>query len=100
MFNENHLKNAQQIVRAMNHEERQNLYFFIVKNPGKDVTTIWTKLKLQDQSTASQHLAILRKNKLVRCKRNGKQVMYFANAEYVKQIERIFSSLWVTFNEI
>ena len=54
----------------------------------ENVHSIAEKLGM-DSSTISQQLRILRNNKLVRTRRDGKQIFYSLNDEHVKKIIEI-----------
>lgn len=62
-------------VRALNHPLRQTIIKSIRANPKATVTDLYTSLKLE-QSVASQHLAILRKEGIVKPVRDGKFIFY------------------------
>ena len=66
------------ILRAANHKLRQTILKLLSENQPMKVTDIYVKLRLE-QSVASQHLAILRKAKLVRAERDGKMIFYSLN---------------------
>ena len=66
--------------RAAYHPLRTQIVDFLRKNPQFNVTKIYLALKLE-QSVVSQHLAILRKSRLVVSKRSGKFIHYEVNED-------------------
>ncbi len=79
------LKKAALVIRSVNHKLRQQLLHLIHKSGEVNVTTIYTKAKLE-QSVASQHLAILRRAGFVVTKRNGKSIYYSVNYERLQDV--------------
>ena len=79
------LKNAKERIRALFHPLRQNI-LKTIKNNGNEmnVTSIYRKLKIE-QSVASQHLAILRKQGFVDTRREGKVIYYSVNENAIKE---------------
>lgn len=74
--NQNKVKKAAQILRAVNHPLRRSILETIETLGNKvAVTEIYVKLRLE-QSVASQHLAILRKGGVVKTTREGKFIFY------------------------
>ena len=72
-------KKAQNVFRALNHKLRQSILMAIENNGNKmPVTDLYVNLRIE-QSVASQHLAILRKAKLVNTQRDGKWIFYSVN---------------------
>lgn len=71
--------------RAINHKLRQQILQLLHRNGRLMVTTIYVKLRIE-QSVASQHLAILRRAKLVTAKREGKSIYYAVNYSQVLQL--------------
>ena len=67
----------------MNHKLRLTLLTYIDKKGTTNVTDLYNDLNLE-QSVASQHLAILRREKIVNAKRDGKQIRYAVNYERIK----------------
>lgn len=77
---------AARVLRALNHDLRHQIIELLEVNE-MSVTAIYTKLKLE-QSVASQHLAILRKEGIVTTKRNGKEILYNLNCERIQEVKR------------
>lgn len=91
MENQAVLKNAQNVVRALLHKDRQRLINLIKENTGINVTEIYVKMRIK-QSLASQYLSMLRSVGLVYAQRDGKQKKYFLNqARYDYIIEALKS---------
>lgn len=74
--NQNKVKKAKNILRALDHPLRRSLLDTIELNDNKiTVTEIYVRLRLE-QSVASQHLAILRRAGIVETERDGKLIYY------------------------
>jgi DNA-binding transcriptional ArsR family regulator len=80
------LKKSRRVLRAINHPLRQQIIQLIHASERMIVTEIYYKLKLE-QSVASQHLAILRRENIVIAKREGKFIYYSVNYQRIKEIE-------------
>lgn len=79
-------------LRAVNHETRRAIIQMLEENESLTVTDIYIKQRLE-QSVASQHLAILRKQGIVATKRNGKFIHYYLQPERIKEISRLVDEL-------
>jgi DNA-binding transcriptional ArsR family regulator len=86
------LKKAAGHLRAINHKLRQQMLHLLHQNVRMTVTQLYVKLRLE-QSVASQHLAILRKAKLVNAERDGKFIFYSVNYQTVKEMHQTASDL-------
>ena len=86
------LRKAVLVLRAVNHELRQNIISLLEKHPKLTVTDIYIKLRLE-QSVASQHLAILRRAGVVKTERQGKYIYYSLDKERLTQISRLVDEL-------
>lgn len=75
---------SSELLRALAHPLRLQLLDFIDKNPAINVNKIYNSLRLE-QSITSQHLRILRDNRLVEADRSGKYVYYNINYDLVRQ---------------
>jgi ArsR family transcriptional regulator, virulence genes transcriptional regulator len=64
-----------QCARALNHSLRKKMLESLQENTQMMVTEMYIKLRLE-QSVASQHLAILRRIKVVETERQGKHIYY------------------------
>lgn len=78
--------------RAINHKLRQQIIQLLHKNGRMMVTNVYVKLRIE-QSVASQHLAILRRAKLVIAEREGKSMFYSVNYPRLQQLHLIADQL-------
>lgn len=88
------LRQSAQIFRAINHPLRQEMLTLIHLHKRMTVTEIYVRLGL-DQSPASQHLAILRKARLVKTEKQGKFIYYFLDYERIHSLHGIAAMLLV-----
>lgn len=88
----NKVKKAAMILRAVNHKLRQQIMNIIDDNGKIKVTDIYVKLRVE-QSVCSQHLAILRKAKVLDTQRDGKCVYYKINKETISDINLFIDKL-------
>lgn len=79
------LKTAARTLRALHHDLRKRILLLIDQHGQVNVTDIYTQLGL-DQSVASLHLAILRREGMVRAQRRRKFVFYSVNYERLTEI--------------
>lgn len=86
------LRKAVLVLRAINHKLRQSIIDLLSENEHMTVTDIYIKLRLE-QSVASQHLAILRRAKVVITTRQGKFIYYSLNTERLAQIVDLVDEL-------
>ena len=86
------LRKAVLVLRAVNHDLRQQMIALLVENGRMTVTDIYIKLRLE-QSVASQHLAILRRASVVSTQREGKYIYYSINPDRIEQISRLVDEL-------
>jgi DNA-binding transcriptional ArsR family regulator len=86
------LQKAALTFRAVNHPLRQQILQLLHKNGQLIVTSVYVKLRIE-QSVASQHLAILRRAKLVLAKREGKNIFYSVNYQRLNQIHTVSEQL-------
>jgi DNA-binding transcriptional ArsR family regulator len=87
----NALRKALLIIRAINHNERMHI-LNLLKQREMTVTEIHTLLN-SEQSVVSQHLAILRRARIVHGLRNKKFVYYSINKECLDEINRFINIL-------
>jgi len=81
------IRKASLTLRALNHRLRQLIILDITAAGNKrTVTDIYTRLNLE-QSVASQHLAILRKAKVVTTTRDGKFIFYSVDHAQIDKIK-------------
>lgn len=76
------------ILRALNHELRQQIIYLLYKEGSLNVTDIFVSLRVE-QSVASQHLAILRKADIVVRERKGKYIHYDVDRDRLKHINEL-----------
>lgn len=85
-------KKAALVLRAINHKLRQSILQTLEENGKMTVTELYVKMRL-DQSVASQHLAILRRAKVVTTKREGKFIYYLVNYKRFEEINSFVKDL-------
>lgn len=86
------LKKSTLIIRALNHKLRQKLIILLDEHKKMTVTDIFLNLRLE-QSIASQHLAILRRAKIVTTYKEGKFVYYSINYNKLNDINNFIEQL-------
>ena len=86
------LRKAALVLRALNHKLRRRIIELLESEGPLTVTDIYIKLRLE-QSVASQHLAIIRRVKVVNTKRDGKYIYYSLNRERIEQIADLVAKL-------
>ena len=86
------LNKASHTLRALTHPLRRNMLRLIHQEEYINVTEIYLKMGLE-QTTASQHLAILREAGLVVTKRDGKCIFYAINYERLQEIKTLVKQL-------
>ncbi|MCO5229969.1 MAG: metalloregulator ArsR/SmtB family transcription factor [Chitinophagales bacterium] len=84
-FDNNILRKAVQVVRAVNHDLRQQIVKLLDDSGRLTVTEIYVKLRLE-QSVASQHLALLRRSGVVTTTRDGKFIYYSIDKDRLDEI--------------
>ena len=78
--------------RTINHLLRQQILKLIHEKKRVIVTEIHTKFRIE-QSVASEHLALLRKDKFVTTERDGRYIFYSVNYETIKKVNRLAEEL-------
>ncbi len=86
------LRKAVLVLRAVNHDLRQQMIGLLSEHGRLTVTDLYIKLRLE-QSVASQHLAILRRAGVVNTDRDGKYIYYSINPDRMEQIGRLADEL-------
>jgi DNA-binding transcriptional ArsR family regulator len=86
------LRRAVLVLRAINHDLRQQIIKLLDDNKKMTVTEIYVKLRLE-QSVASQHLALLRRAGVVVTDRDGKFIYYSVDKERIAEISRLLADL-------
>ncbi len=92
VFNNYDYKKVAAIIHAIHHKLRQEIINLVEKNPNIIVSDIYKKLRVE-QSTCSQHLAILRRVGVLKTKRLGKNVMYDVNFKRVQEINQFVKQI-------
>lgn len=85
IIDEDKLEHASEVMRALTHDLRLRIIAFIDKNKHINVNKIYNTLGLE-QSITSQHLRILRIANIVTHQRQGKQIFYSLNYDYINSI--------------
>lgn len=86
------IKQAVNILRAANHDLRQEIVELIDANGRLTVTEVYNRLKLE-QSVVSQHLALLRRAGIVKTERDGKFIYYSVNRDRIEEVHEILRRL-------
>ncbi len=92
IINYNHVRKAAIVLRALNHPLRQKIFDYLAVTGTSTVTEIINKFQLE-QSVISQHLAILRRAKIISNLKTGKFVHYYINNARVIEIQSFLDSL-------
>ena len=79
-------------LRTINHLLRRQILQLIHEKKRIIVTDIHTKFRIE-QSVASEHLALLRKEKFVTTQRDGRFIFYSVNYETIKKINLLAEEL-------
>lgn len=90
--NEQEIKTAGKVFRAIDHPIRKKILKILEKKTEATVTEIYLYLKI-DQPVASQHLKILREIKAVEAQRKGKAIVYKLNFNKLTKLEKIISEI-------
>ena len=80
----NLFKQAALAFRAVNNGMRQQIISYLEQKP-HTVTEMVIKTRI-DQSAVSQHLAVLRRENLVKTTRNGKEIIYRLNTKAIAKL--------------
>lgn len=92
LLNYYEVKKAAMILRALNHEYRQQMLKIIEKEESITVTDLYVKLH-EEQSVVSQHLRILREAGIVKAVRKGKYIYYEVNRKRIDAIQSCINAL-------
>jgi DNA-binding transcriptional ArsR family regulator len=84
-LNYDSLRRSVLILRAINHDLRQDMIRLLDEEGRMTVTDIYIKLRLE-QSVASQHLAILRRSGILKTQRDGKFIYYSLNKARIQDV--------------
>jgi DNA-binding transcriptional ArsR family regulator len=91
-LNYTEIKAAALTLRALNNKVREKILNLIIENKQMIVTEIYVKLRIE-QSVASQHLAILRKDRIVLVERDGKNMIYSINQRRIAEIDKFVKDM-------
>ncbi len=86
------LRKAVFVLRSINHGFRQKILSLLYIHGKASVTDIYRKLRVE-QSVASQHLAILRREGIIEREREGKFIYYFLNLKRLKELASLIEKL-------
>lgn len=86
------LKKSVLVLRAINHNLRQQIIKLLDQEKKMTVTEIYMKLRLE-QSVASQHLALLRRAGIVTTEREGKFIYYIIDKSRLAEIAVLLDDL-------
>ena len=76
------------LLRAINHPLRRRIIRTIADNKNISVTELYTIINTE-QAVMSQHLAILRRERIVLVKRAGKFMHYTINTAFIQKINEL-----------
>lgn len=86
------IKEASLLLRALNNRIRQQMLKLLEEHQRLTVTEIIIHLRLL-QSIASQHLSVLRWQRIVSTKREGKNIYYALNPDRLQEVNKFVESL-------
>lgn len=86
------VKKAKMKLRAFDHKLRRQLLNYLIEKEESIVTKMYKHFRIE-QSVCSQHLAILRRANLVKCRRDGKEIYYSANITELDQMQQLCEQL-------
>ena len=79
-------RKAALVFRAINNKTRLQILHLLHHNGNRmTVTSVYKKLRIE-QAVASQHLAVLRRNKIVQTLREGRNIYYSIDYERLQEI--------------
>ena len=84
------VKAAYKKLRTLENKRMINLLDYLTDNPGKNVTELYIKFRI-DQSSMSQALSKLRSLDLLYTEKEGKEVHYYVNLLEVQKIQSLIS---------
>lgn len=86
------LYKASEVIRTINHRLRQQILRLLHQKGQMTVTELYIKLR-KEQSTTSQHLALLRHAGFVIATRHGRYMFYSVNYRRLEEVQRITADL-------
>src|SRR5688572_17762907 len=93
------LYQGKELFRALNHPLRQKIIQLIHSHGRMTVTQLFTKMKLE-QSVASNHLALLRSQKILLTERQQKFIFYSVNYSRLKEVQESVKKFLIETGEI
>ena len=84
-------------LRIINHLLRQQMLGYIHEKNRITVTAIHTKFRIE-QSVASEHLALLRRQNFVLTERDGRFIFYSVNYHRLKRVQQLSEQLQIPIN--
>jgi DNA-binding transcriptional ArsR family regulator len=91
------IKEVSMILRSLNHRTRQEILKNISNNKDMNITEL-SRVMHHEVSVISQHLAILRRAKIIKVIRDGKFVKFTINEEYLSVVNK-FVNEFITESE-
>jgi ArsR family transcriptional regulator len=79
------LEKAAKKLSSLTHPARLEIIKMLDKNEQMNVTAIYTEMKI-DQPTVSRHLNILKSTGILLSKRDGQNILYSLNKEFLDDI--------------
>ncbi len=73
---------VQEFLKALSNENRQKILFLFMEHQELTVSEVAIKAEI-GQSTASEHLTILKKAGIMSSRKEGKEVIYYPNKEKI-----------------
>ena len=92
LIQSSNIKKGVLMLRTINHLLRQQILSLIHEKKRITVTEIHKKFRIE-QSVASEHLALLRKEKFVYTERDGRFIFYSVNYDNLKKVHRLCEEL-------
>lgn len=92
LYDNMEIRKAALVIRALNNKLRRRILEELESSGESIVGAIQNKLNII-QPVASQHLAILRHARIVKARREGKQIFYSVNRERLNQIIPLIQQL-------
>lgn len=92
VFNALEIKKAATILRSLNNPIRKKIIDHLLIKDGSTVTEILVSLR-EEQTIISQHLAILRRSRIVTFLKKGKYVYYFLDTKRIIEVQNIIEKL-------
>ena len=86
------IKKAALILRSVIHTFRQKILSLMHEQGRMTVTQLFIQLRME-QSITSQHLAILRRARIVRAERDGKHIYYSINYDQLIHVQEVAKRL-------